>query len=356
MRLRFLTPLIALGVALSVPAVAHGQEATAAVATTTTTTPTVTTTTPTTTTPAPKPEPEPKPKPLPRGTISSEPVGANGSLKALLAGDTLTVRGKLSIYVPGQRVVVRITRGGKKVVTKDAAVKKSGKSGTYSVSFTAKGSGTWAVSALHPSTDEQRLLKARTFHVQVLDRSVSAGESGTTVKLLQIMLKRKGYVTGQYGVYDARTQRAVQAFRKMTNMSRTFVANEGVFQALQAGKGAFAVRYKNHGRHVEADLTHQVLALINSNGSVARLYTTSSGKPSTPTVLGSYRVYMREPGTNSHGMVFSSYFIRGYAIHGYAEVPSYPASHGCLRVPVPDAVPIWNWIGGTGMPVDVYYR
>ena len=36
-------------------------------------------------------------------------------------------------------------------------------------------------------------------------------------------------------------------------------------------------------------------------------------------------------------MVDSNYFIRGYAIHGYAEVPTYAASHGCLRVPIPDA-------------------
>lgn len=353
MRLRFLTPLIALGVALSVPAVVHGQEATSAASTTTTPT-TTTTTTPTTTTPAPKPKPDPAP--IPRGTLSAEPVGANGSFKALLAGDTLVVRGVLSIYVPGQKVVVRITRGGKKVVTKDVTVKKAGKRGAYSVSFTAQGTGTWAVSALHPATDAQRLIKARVFHVTVLDRSVYSGERSLSVRFLQNMLRAKGYVIGALGVYDARTQRAVQAFRKMTNMSRTFTANEGVFQALQAGQGGFSVRYRSHGRHVEADLTHQVLALIGSDGKADRLYTMSSGKPSTPTVLGSYRVYMREPGTNSHGMVYSNYFIRGYAIHGYYEVPPYPASHGCLRVPVPDAVPIWNWIGGTGVPVDVYYR
>jgi lipoprotein-anchoring transpeptidase ErfK/SrfK len=33
-------------------------------------------------------------------------------------------------------------------------------------------------------------------------------------------------------------------------------------------------------------------------------------------------------------MVDSSYFIRGYAIHGYASVPTYPASHGCVRTPL----------------------
>jgi lipoprotein-anchoring transpeptidase ErfK/SrfK len=55
-------------------------------------------------------------------------------------------------------------------------------------------------------------------------------------------------------------------------------------------------------------------------------------------------------------MVDSSFFNGGDAIHGYNPVPPYPASHGCLRVPVPDALSIYDWIGGTGVPVDVYYR
>jgi lipoprotein-anchoring transpeptidase ErfK/SrfK len=79
----------------------------------------------------------------------------------------------------------------------------------------------------------------------------------------------------------------------------------------------------------------------------------SSGKPSTPTVIGRFRVYTKEFGTNTHGMVDSSYFIRGYAIHGYAEVPTYAASHGCLRVPIPNAAAIYGWVT-LGMPVDVY--
>jgi lipoprotein-anchoring transpeptidase ErfK/SrfK len=28
------------------------------------------------------------------------------------------------------------------------------------------------------------------------------------------------------------------------------------------------------------------------------------------------------------------YFLRGFAIHGYPSVPAYPASHGCVRVPM----------------------
>ncbi len=52
-------------------------------------------------------------------------------------------------------------------------------------------------------------------------------------------------------------------------------------------------------------------------------------------------------------MFDSSYFIRGYAIHGYASVPTYNASHGCLRVPIPDAASIFRWIR-YGTPVDTY--
>jgi lipoprotein-anchoring transpeptidase ErfK/SrfK len=52
-------------------------------------------------------------------------------------------------------------------------------------------------------------------------------------------------------------------------------------------------------------------------------------------------------------MVDSNYFIRGYAIHGYAEVPPYAASHGCIRVPIPDAASIFNWIK-IGDPIFIY--
>ena len=47
---------------------------------------------------------------------------------------------------------------------------------------------------------------------------------------------------------------------------------------------------------------------------------------------------------NAKGMVDSAYFIRGYATHGYPSVPIYPASHGCFRLPIPDARSVFNWI------------
>ena len=52
-------------------------------------------------------------------------------------------------------------------------------------------------------------------------------------------------------------------------------------------------------------------------------------------------------------MVDSNYFIRGYAIHGYPRCPTYAASHGCLRVPIPNARRDLR-LGALGDRIDVY--
>ena len=75
--------------------------------------------------------------------------------------------------------------------------------------------------------------------------------------------------------------------------------------------------------------------------------------PATPTIKGKFRFYRKDAGYNSLGMYYSVYFIRGYATHGYHDVPTYPASHGCLRNPIPDSVHIYNWID-LGDPIYVY--
>jgi peptidoglycan hydrolase-like protein with peptidoglycan-binding domain len=170
--------------------------------------------------------------------------------------------------------------------------------------------------------------------------------------MLQGQLARLGYVVGRPGFYDQRTARAVLAFRKVTGMRRTEIAGSDVFQRLARGGGQFRVKFPGHGKHVEADLSRQVIALIRGS-KVERIYPVSSGKPSTPTIKGHFKVYLKSPGTNAKGMYMSSYFIRGYAIHGYPSVPVFPASHGCLRVPNAEAVSIFRWLS-RGDIVDVY--
>lgn len=190
-------------------------------------------------------------------------------------------------------------------------------------------------------------------HLTHMRGSLRLGARGPAVRLLQDDLARLRYAVPVNGYFDEATGRAVLAFRKVTGLNRIESANAGLFQLLRRGAGRFHVRYPGDGNHVEADLTKQVLVEVQRGGHVRRIYTMSSGKPSTPTVLGRFHVYLKTPGTNSEGMVDSNYFIRGYAIHGYAEVPVYAASHGCLRIPIPDAAEVFAWVQ-VGYPVDVY--
>lgn len=182
--------------------------------------------------------------------------------------------------------------------------------------------------------------------------SLKVGAHGAAVRLLQDELARRRYEVPVNGVFDEATGRAVLAFRKMVGLQRVETANAGVFQLLRNGAGHYRVRYPRDGSHIEANLTKQVLVEVE-HGRVRRIYTMSSGKPSTPTVLGRFQVYSKTPGVNSEGMVDSNYFIRGYAIHGYAEVPVYAASHGCLRIPIPNAAEVYAWVQ-VGYRVDVY--
>jgi len=39
----------------------------------------------------------------------------------------------------------------------------------------------------------------------------------------------------------------------------------------------------------------------------------------------------------------ASYFDGGIAFHEYADVPPYPASHGCVRVPAPEAKRVYRF-------------
>ncbi len=142
------------------------------------------------------------------------------------------------------------------------------------------------------------------------------------------------------------------AFRKANELGRDGYAISEVYGKLLRKQGAYKLRYPKAGKHVEFDWSRQVLVLAKG-GKPYRTYHTSSGAPATPTVFGTYHFYLQTPGTNAKGMVDSSYFIRGYAIHGYASVPAYPASHGCLRVPIPNALQIYNWVD-IGDPIYLY--
>lgn len=292
----------------------------------------------------------------PTGRIGLQLSGAHevGSKRLAVTSSEIGIDGRIVPYVAGERVSVRIWRGHKliKQVTVTPKPTRTKKTAVFHATFTPEQPGDVQVFAVHEKSEAQRELVKR-IALSVVTPSAGPGTRSPFVSLLQQRLAATGYAVSRSGVYDPATERAVLAFRKVNGMARVTTLDPAIVDRLMRGAGGFRVRFPSHGRHVEAHLGQQVLALIDK-GKVVRAYHTSSGAPSTPTVLGSFRFYSKTIGTNAKGMVDSNYFIRGYAIHGYVDVPTYNASHGCLRVPIPDARAIYDWVR-IGDGIDVYY-
>lgn len=271
-----------------------------------------------------------------------------------VVGERFVVRGVVTPYAAGQRIELSFYRNGRRVLARRVGLTPLGNgAGQFHFGYRSPHSGLVQVQAVHRASTELAAFTAKSVSVRYERSQLSLGAGGAAVWILQHELATLRYQVAVDGRFDDATGRAVLAFRKMTGQARIESTSSRIFQLLQEGAGRFRVRYPHDGNHVEADLNKQVLAEIERGGRVRRIITISSGKPSTPTVIGRFRVYRKEPGTNSHGMVDSSYFIGGYAIHGYAEVPPYAASHGCLRIPIPDAAAVYGWVQ-MGYPVDVY--
>ena len=302
--------------------------------------------TPTPVPPAPTPTPTPAPVPAqPAQLLLAVKAPLHSGKRAVaLRGDRVKLTGAVTPFVAGQKAEVRVRLKGHKVLTRRVAI-KAGPNGTgaFRLSVRVWKTGSLTFQARHKATAQQLAGSSAASRVLVLRPSASYGSSGTLVRMLQRRLHALRYEARVTGRYDDATARAVLAWRKVNARARLYSADKGVVRRVLAGKGGWKVRHPGAGHHVEADISRQALALIDGK-RVQHVYPTSSGKPSTPTVLGTYRFYSKTPGTNAEGMVDSNYFIRGYAIHGYADVPTYNASHGCLRIPIPDARTAYNWI------------
>jgi lipoprotein-anchoring transpeptidase ErfK/SrfK len=296
-------------------------------------------------TPTPPPAPTPTPTPAPpqpaqaKLTVSPDRVLVDGKRKLAVQGTAFRVRGRLSPAVAGEVVVVRLYRNGRKLSAKSLAVNARG---IYATTFPARKRGSLVVRAVHRASPNLTTAGARTV-VRVIKARVGPGAPRVLIGAFQAGLDGMHYAVSRSRSWDGATQRAVMAYRKVNRMTRTFSASEDIVRRVLAGKGAYEVRHPNLGHHAEADLSRQVLALVNGS-QLARVYHISSGKPSTPTVIGTFHVYSKTPGTNAKGMVDSNYFTGGYAIHGYASVPPFAASHGCIRTPIPNARAIFNWL------------
>lgn len=274
------------------------------------------------------------PPAVPRATLKIRAGHLRAGRAPILS--TVPVIGSVTPFAPGQRVEVSFYLNGRRLLARAVRVRRgSGETGVFRAAVFVRGDGRYAVSASLASSESLRGDRTPRLRWRVSFPALRQGECGPVVRGFKRALARMGYVSGGGPCFDARTGREVLAYRKVNGMARDEQAGRGLVRNVFGGRGGYRVRHPGAGEHAEVSLAKQVLVLARGGRPFA-IYPVSTGKPSTPTITGHYHFYLRSPGYNSEGMYYSFYWHNGYAVHGYAEVPDYAASHGCVRTYIAD--------------------
>jgi PKD repeat protein len=238
-------------------------------------------------------------------------------------GQPLVLRAALRPRGSGS-LSIRVWRGGRELRGRTFADRAAlrldtGKVTDYVVRITVQPTGTY---------------RGRTVTVRssVLLPYLALGSRGPSVRILERALAKLRYaLRGVDTFYSYDTFDAVLAFQKVHGMARTGRVDRSFWRRLQTAHVP-RPRYAGGGHHIEVDKNRQVLFEVN-HGRVVRVVHVSTGATGN-TPVGLWHVYSKVPGFLPSGMFYSSFFLRGFAIHGYPSVPSYPASHGCVRIPM----------------------
>src|SRR5262245_35087412 len=169
----------------------------------------------------------------------------------------------------------------------------------------------------------------------------------TEIRQAEQWLADLGFWTGPIdGVWDEASRHALIAFQKIQRAKPTGRLTRAEFNALSV---AMPPRPREAaGPHIEVDIARQVLFLVDSEGKVGNILPISSGSGKTfhekgypethaITPCGHLEVYAKASGwkTSPLGEMFNPlYIVGGIAIHGSEDMRTYPASHGCIRIPM----------------------
>jgi lipoprotein-anchoring transpeptidase ErfK/SrfK len=185
--------------------------------------------------------------------------------------------------------------------------------------------------------------------IAVDDGTLRQGAHGPQVAALQRRLIELHFDPGPAdGGFGQGTTYAVQAFQKLNGMAPDGRVGPKVQEALDHPAAVAPLVPNGGATRVEVDLRRQVLFLYK-NGDL-RLIThvsTGSGKKycaegdcnnTAITPIGSFRFAWRYSGWRQSrlGKLYNPVYFTssGVAVHGALSVPTYPASHGCVRIPM----------------------
>jgi hypothetical protein len=163
----------------------------------------------------------------------------------------------------------------------------------------------------------------------VVAPALDRGATGTSVRALERRLAELGYALQRIdGAYGHDTAEAVLAFQKVAGLPWTGRVGPAVWRALARAREP---RARYGGDHIEVDKRRQVLLVVRGGRVDTVVHVSTGATGNTP--VGRWTVYRKVAGWD-WVLWYPLYFLRGFAIHGYPSVPAYPASHGCVRVPM----------------------
>ena len=247
---------------------------------------------------------------------------------------------KITIY-RGHKIVERIPVGGVAENVKRTC--------TYRVRL-ANGSYTWSVTATDAAGNAQRAPGRRGLSVVTW---VIHNTADVQRCLIALRYLPAGAVSG---VDDYRTEQALMAFQAWNGLVRDGRDGSRTRARLEVGTSPKPRRESATGHYAEVFRSLGVLLCVN-NGKLVRVVHCSTGRPSLPTPAGHFSVYMKAIAwwTTEYldWMPYASFFNAGDAIHGFPDVPAYPASHGCVRISMPEAPWVYSFMN-YGAAVIVY--
>ena len=276
---------------------------------------------------------------------------------------TSVLSGRLSPAYSGARL--SIARRQADGSWKDIAIVGTDSAGAYRWSVTPGLVGSYVFRTVLPAAPAYLAAYTPPVALQVDPRTLRQGDSGGDVASLERRLAAQKADVGRIdGVFDYDLKHALTAFQKSQGIPRTGVYDRTTSNRL-AAPVPVKLRYPKAGRAVEIDLRKQVLYL-SEGGVLRRIVDISSGnnelyesegvtyRATTP--LGSFRIQRKIDGVRVSrlGELYRpAYFYSGWAIHGSKSVPTYPASHGCIRVTNPAQDRLFGLLT-IGTPVTVY--
>jgi hypothetical protein len=267
----------------------------------------------------------------PDSVFSGTTISIKGGTEPEILGKVV-LHGNIPIPGPNQRVTVTLRREGAPVLSRE--VPTDPVSGRYRLRVKLSGCCNYSAQAAH-GTDVSDLLGFQVNGPRTL-------APGPQALLFNKLLRENGYHMGDVTDHvDESTGLGIVAMRKVNGLAISDSYAPSLFRLLLRGNAGFEPAHEGDDRHVEVDLSRQVMALVD-HGKATDVVHVSTGAFGTPT--GEYSFYEKSPGYNAKGMYYSIYYSGNYATHGYSSVPYYPASHGCVRNPIPYAIYIYNWI------------